>query len=207
VARNRKRAKERRLRQGQPVASGRGRDRRLENGGERDGNQLEPRLADGGSAMLYEDSPAEGAAAPIGQAAPDAEVAQARLAIASRLEPGAPSGDELGGNGQAIEEEQLAVDEHRQGVPPGPPAPPEASEPSGAPAPAPIPAPRPWLGERLLAFLEGSWRELQRVQWPDRRQVMQATGVVIGFVIVAAVFLGLADFVAPKVVHFVIYGH
>jgi preprotein translocase subunit SecE len=57
---------------------------------------------------------------------------------------------------------------------------------------------------RLVGFLQGSWRELQRVQWPDRRQVMQATSVVIGFVIVAAAFLGVADFVAGKIVTFVL---
>jgi preprotein translocase SecE subunit len=33
---------------------------------------------------------------------------------------------------------------------------------------------------------------------------MQATGVVIGFVIVAAAFLGLADLVSQKVVTFVL---
>jgi len=53
-------------------------------------------------------------------------------------------------------------------------------------------------------FLQGSWRELQRVQWPDRRQVMQATGVVIGFVIVAGVFLGLSDFVAGKIINLIL---
>ena len=53
-------------------------------------------------------------------------------------------------------------------------------------------------------FLQGSWRELQRVQWPDRRQVMQATGVVIGFVIVAGVFLGVADTIASKVVNLIL---
>ncbi len=57
---------------------------------------------------------------------------------------------------------------------------------------------------RLIAFLQGSWRELQRVQWPDRRQVMQATGVVLGFVLVAGVYLGVADFVAQKFVHFIL---
>jgi preprotein translocase subunit SecE len=57
---------------------------------------------------------------------------------------------------------------------------------------------------RLVGFLQGSWRELQRVQWPDRRQVMQATSVVIGFVIVAAAFLGLADLVAGKIVTFIL---
>jgi preprotein translocase SecE subunit len=42
------------------------------------------------------------------------------------------------------------------------------------------------------------------VQWPDRRQVAQATGVVVGFVIVAGAYLGVADWVAQKVVNFII---
>jgi preprotein translocase SecE subunit len=59
-------------------------------------------------------------------------------------------------------------------------------------------------GGRLMTFLRGSWRELQRVQWPDRRQVGQATAVTIGFVIVAGAFLGLADFLASKIVDYII---
>jgi preprotein translocase subunit SecE len=59
-------------------------------------------------------------------------------------------------------------------------------------------------GTRLVNFLQGSWRELQRVQWPDRRQVMQATGVVIGFVIVAGVYLGVADWVSQKLMSFIL---
>jgi len=84
------------------------------------------------------------------------------------------------------------------------------SEPTSAgavdrrPASAATPARKPSLGVRLVEFLRGSWRELQRVQWPDRRQVMQATGVVIGFVIVAGVFLGVADLVATKVVKIIL---
>jgi preprotein translocase SecE subunit len=62
----------------------------------------------------------------------------------------------------------------------------------------------PREGNRLMTFLRGSWRELQRVQWPDRRQVGQATAVVIGFVIVAGAFLGLADYVAGKIVDYII---
>lgn len=65
-------------------------------------------------------------------------------------------------------------------------------------------AAEPREGNRLMTFLRGSWRELQRVQWPDRRQVGQATAVVIGFVVVAGAFLGLADFVAGKIVDFII---
>lgn len=73
-----------------------------------------------------------------------------------------------------------------------------------APGEAAVAERAPSLPARLIGFLQGSWRELQRVQWPDRRQVMQATGVVIGFVIVAAVFLGVADWVSQKLVTFVL---
>ena len=57
---------------------------------------------------------------------------------------------------------------------------------------------------RTLAFLRASWAELQRVQWPDRRQVGQATAVVLGFVVVAGLYLGLADAVAKKLVDIII---
>ena len=59
-------------------------------------------------------------------------------------------------------------------------------------------------GNRFANFLRGSWRELQRVQWPDRQQVGQATAVVIGFVIVAGAFLGLMDFLAAKIVELIV---
>ncbi len=59
-------------------------------------------------------------------------------------------------------------------------------------------------GSRLLAFLRACWAELQRVRWPDRRQVAQATAVVLGFVIVAGAFLGLADLVAEQIVDLLI---
>jgi preprotein translocase subunit SecE len=56
------------------------------------------------------------------------------------------------------------------------------------------------LISRGIAFIRASWRELQRVQWPDRRQVVQATAVVLGFVIIAGAYLGLADTVAQKII-------
>ena len=55
-------------------------------------------------------------------------------------------------------------------------------------------------GNRAVAFLRASWAELQRVQWPDRRQVAQATAVVLGFVAIAGLYLGLADYVAKEIV-------
>jgi preprotein translocase subunit SecE len=65
-------------------------------------------------------------------------------------------------------------------------------------------APRRSLLHRAIAFLQASWAELQRVQWPDRRQVAQATAVVLGFVVVAGVYLGAADWLAQKVVNFIL---
>jgi preprotein translocase subunit SecE len=59
-------------------------------------------------------------------------------------------------------------------------------------------------GRRFANFLRASWAELQRVQWPDRRQVGQATAVVLGFVVIAGAFLGVADFVAEKLVDLII---
>jgi preprotein translocase subunit SecE len=64
---------------------------------------------------------------------------------------------------------------------------------------APLPS-----GNRALAFIRASWAELQRVQWPDRRQVTQATAVVLGFVAVAGAYLGAADFIAKEIVEFVL---
>jgi preprotein translocase SecE subunit len=60
------------------------------------------------------------------------------------------------------------------------------------------------LAQRAVAFLQASWAELQRVHWPDRRQVAQATAVVIGFVAIAGAYLGLADFLAKEIVEFVL---
>ncbi len=57
---------------------------------------------------------------------------------------------------------------------------------------------------RFLAFLRASWAELQRVQWPDRRQVGQATAVVLGFVVIAGAYLGLADGLAQELVDLIL---
>jgi preprotein translocase SecE subunit len=59
-------------------------------------------------------------------------------------------------------------------------------------------------GFRVINFFRACWAELQRVDWPDRRQVGQATAVVLGFVVVAGAFLGLADVVAQRIVDMII---
>jgi preprotein translocase SecE subunit len=71
----------------------------------------------------------------------------------------------------------------------------EGERPSGAPLRG---------GNRAIGFLRASWAELQRVQWPDRRQVTQATAVVLGFVTIAGVYLGVADTIAKEIVEFIL---
>jgi preprotein translocase subunit SecE len=71
----------------------------------------------------------------------------------------------------------------------------EVARPSGAPLRG---------GNRAIGFLRASWAELHRVQWPDRRQVTQATAVVLGFVAIAGLYLGAADYVAKEIVEFIL---
>jgi preprotein translocase subunit SecE len=127
-------------------------------------------------------APSEHTPGPIEHAAPDVELADAQLAV-GRSEP-------MDESAEAEAELELQAEEDEQEVRAG-----------AVPA---VSQERVGVGSRLVGFLQGSWRELQRVQWPDRRQVVQATGVVIGFVIVAGLYLGLADTVASKLVTFIL---
>ncbi|HEY8625884.1 MAG TPA: preprotein translocase subunit SecE [Solirubrobacteraceae bacterium] len=142
----------------------------------------------------------------IEHATPDVELAEAQLAVGRQLadEPE----ERVAGNGElgadeldesAQEKEDLYFEAEREDVEDGDePVEPRTGELSGPTAAAAERRVR--SHSRLINFLQGSWRELQRVQWPDRRAVMQATGVVIGFVIIAGLYLGLADAIASKIV-------
>ncbi len=205
MARNRKRAKDRRTRRPAPPASSRrglathegspGLDPALEpedNGvPERDDNGVPER----------DDN---GVPDPLEHATPDVELADAQLAFGRPAEP--EPGDEADEEEfeQEVEESIRAGGGGRRG---GGDIGDGGADGAGGEAAGAAPAHvehRGGMFERLIGFLQGCWRELQRVQWPDRRQVMQATGVVIGFVIVAAAFLGLADLVAGKLVTFIL---
>ena len=59
----------------------------------------------------------------------------------------------------------------------------------------------PKEGNRFINFLRACVAELRRVQWPDRKQVGQATAVVIGFVVVAGTYLGLLDAAFSRLVN------
>ena len=218
MARNRKRAKERRARR--------------------------PPSADAGVAIARGGHDEHAAAPPpIEHAAPDVELAEAQLALGRPELAGDLTPEEIEALAEAEEQEEEELDyagpsaSAIPGLMPGSPhvvgAPDELEEPEfgGAggrgrgrrrggedgfggggdggggeltPSAAAVPEPRTFPGSRLVNFLRGSWRELQRVQWPDRRQVVQATGVVIGFVIFAGLFLGGADWVAGKLITFIL---
>jgi preprotein translocase subunit SecE len=139
---------------------------------------------------------------PLQHATPDSELADAQLALGR---PELAAGEELGGpDDEYVADEELEAggDGPGNGASGGGSGGGELT-PAGAGG-ASVPARRRSPANRLVTFLQGSWRELQRVQWPDRQQVMQATGVVIGFVIVAGVFLGVADTLAGKVVNLIL---
>jgi preprotein translocase subunit SecE len=48
-------------------------------------------------------------------------------------------------------------------------------------------------GRRFVDFSRDSIGEAKKVVWPNRKETMQTTGIVFGFVVVMAVFLWLTD--------------
>jgi preprotein translocase subunit SecE len=123
-----------------------------------------------------------------GTGAPDpllhssADVDEARLAEAGAIPPDVGDDDELAAG---VYPDELTDDDER--------APDEVegdAEIHRAPGYEARPARR---RGRVLTFLGHCIDELRRVQWPNRRQVGQATAVVLGFVVIAGGYLGLLD--------------
>ena len=56
-------------------------------------------------------------------------------------------------------------------------------------------------GRDFLGFSKESVREAKKVVWPTRKEAMQITGVVFGFVLIMAIFLWGTD----KLLEFVLY--
>ena len=48
-------------------------------------------------------------------------------------------------------------------------------------------------GRRLIGFGRDAWREVQKVVWPTRKESIQMTAYVFGFVVIMALFLWLTD--------------
>jgi preprotein translocase subunit SecE len=197
MARDRQRAKQRRRRQGGP-------------GGSRAASRTPPardiglddaRVDDAG---LGEGAPAPG---PLGEGSPvpgvlgegtpvpsplehaSADVDEARLAEAGAVPPEVGDEDDLA---PGVYEDELHGDEDVERAP-------DEAEADLVPAGAAhgehhtgAEIRRRQRG-RILTFLRHCVDELRRVQWPNRRQVGQATAVVLGFVVIAGGYLGLLD--------------
>ena len=56
-------------------------------------------------------------------------------------------------------------------------------------------------GKGLIAFGQDSWREVRKVVWPARKEALQITVYVFGFVLLMALFLWVTD----KVIEWVFY--
>lgn len=48
-------------------------------------------------------------------------------------------------------------------------------------------------GRQLIAFGRDAWREVRKVVWPARKEAIQITVYVFGFVLIMALFLWLTD--------------
>src|SRR5215213_5327982 len=177
MARDRQRAKQRRRRQAGPGGSrAASRTTRARDIG------LDDAAAD--DAGLGEGTPVPG---PLEHAS--ADVDEARLAEAGAVPPEVGDEDDLA---PGVYEDELHGDDDFERAP-------DESEDDHAAAVAARTdaagverAPRRQRG-RVLTFLRHCADELRRVQWPNRRQVGQATAVVLGFVVIAGGYLGLLD--------------
>ena len=48
-------------------------------------------------------------------------------------------------------------------------------------------------GKQLIAFAQDAWKEVKKVVWPARKEAIQITAYVFGFVLVMASFLFATD--------------
>jgi preprotein translocase subunit SecE len=48
-------------------------------------------------------------------------------------------------------------------------------------------------GQDFYAFARSSWDETRKVVWPTRKEAVQTTAAVFGFVVIMAVFLWVTD--------------
>jgi preprotein translocase subunit SecE len=56
-------------------------------------------------------------------------------------------------------------------------------------------------GQRFFAFSREAAAEAKKVAWPTRKETLQTTGIVFGFVLIMAVVLWIADKSLEKVLY------
>lgn len=58
-------------------------------------------------------------------------------------------------------------------------------------------------GAGVIVFFKGAYEELKKVNWPTGEEVGNMTQIVIFFIIVVALFLGIADIVSLKFINWI----
>lgn len=56
-----------------------------------------------------------------------------------------------------------------------------------------------------VQFVKEAWQELKKTSWPNRRETLGGTGVVLILVFLIAIFLGLVDFGLSRLVKTIIH--
>jgi preprotein translocase subunit SecE len=56
-----------------------------------------------------------------------------------------------------------------------------------------------------VQFVKEAWQELKKTNWPNRKETLGGTGVVMILVILVAIFLGFIDFGLSRLVKQIIY--
>ena len=57
---------------------------------------------------------------------------------------------------------------------------------------------------RIVQFFREVWVELGKVVWPSRREALKATGIVVLFCTIVAMFLGVVDFGLAKLIGIIV---
>jgi len=58
--------------------------------------------------------------------------------------------------------------------------------------------------QKIIQFLNGAKVELKKVTWPDKKQTLASTAVVIIIVFIVAIYLGIVDYVLAKLVKWIL---
>ena len=59
------------------------------------------------------------------------------------------------------------------------------------------------IGQKLKKFFKEYWSEIKKVSWSSPKDTAKATGVVLVFLIVAAVAIGVLDFAFTKIIQLI----
>ena len=60
------------------------------------------------------------------------------------------------------------------------------------------------LPKKFWASIQKTWAELKKVTWPGRKDLINATGVVLIFMVLMAVVIGLLDLGASELISLII---